>query len=41
MVSARQLTLCRDPSGGGDVARIYVSSTYGDLKEHREEVVLR
>ena len=38
MVSARQLTLCRDPSGGGDVARIYVSSTYGDLKEHREEV---
>src|SRR5215216_1663115 len=26
------------PWGEGDVARIYVSSTYGDLKEHREEV---
>ncbi len=25
-------------SRGGDMARIYVSSTYGDLKEHREKV---
>ena len=33
MALARQLCAARR----GDMARIYISSTYGDLKEHREK----
>jgi hypothetical protein len=37
-VSAPRLAPRWDRPGRGDVARIYISSTYGDLKEHREKV---
>jgi Domain of unknown function (DUF4062) len=35
-VSTRQLALRGDRPGRGDVARIYLSATYGDLREDRE-----